>query len=118
MKTSIGKYGIVGNTGLGISGFFHVSAPYDCNGKVFVEWEYHDTLTNSETPEVKIEKYDGWKRITLRRALKENRKIISCCQCREPAVSLDPLYPYMSDRNLCKQHYEEFIKRYNDASVT
>lgn len=112
MKTSIGKYGITGSTGLGVSGFFHVSAPYDCNGKVFVEWEYVSTLTNNETPEVKIEKWDGWKRMTMKRALKENRKIILCCQCNEPAVSLDHFYPYMSNRNFCQKHHEAMVKSF------
>ena len=32
----IGQYGLVGNSGLGIGGFLHISMPYDCNGKVLL----------------------------------------------------------------------------------
>jgi hypothetical protein len=97
----IGKHGLTGNTGLGVAGFFHVSMAYDSNGLVFVEWRHRQKLPNG-----KIEKYDWWKRMTLKRALKEKRKIIECEYCNRPAASLDHFWPYMSDDNFCKEHYE------------
>lgn len=88
---------IKGNTGLGVEGFFHVSASYSSNGKVFVDWEFRHKCDNG-----KIEKYSRWKRMTLARAKKENRSIIMCAKCKiNPAISLDHHYPWMNDYNLC-----------------
>lgn len=81
----------------GTSGFIghgiHVSAPYDCNGFVFVEWHYRWG--------------DWWKRMTKKRAEREGRTIITCCKCSRPAVQLDHHWPYMSDYCLCAEHQKE-----------
>ena len=86
----LGKYGITGNTGLGVGGFFHVSASYDSNGMVFVACE---------------EDMMDWKRVPLEEAKEKNLQIINCCMCNKPAVSLDHHYPYLIDDNRCVEHY-------------
>ena len=106
-KPSLGRYGITGNSGLGVGGFFHVNAPFDCNGKVFVKWEYRQKSPDGK----KIEKWESWKRMTLKRAIKENREIIPCYFCKNPAASLDHCYPYMSDKTLCKNHHKKIVEK-------
>lgn len=85
----IGDFGIVGNSGLtgASSGILHISANYDSNGMVFIEWR------------------DGWKRVKKETAKKHGYRPIQCAMCTKPAVSLDHHYPYMSDMNRCKKHY-------------
>ena len=85
-----GKYGIKGDTGLGVGGMFHVSAPYDCNGQVFV------TKEDPEWGEV-------WERVDADKA--DKAKIITCYMCKKPAVSLDHLHPYHSERTRCAEHF-------------
>jgi len=86
-----GKYGIKGNTGLGVGGMFHMSAPYDCNGMVFVEKEHEEWGT-------------VWERVDSDKA--EGRKIITCFMCDKPAVSLDHLWPYHSEMCRCAEHFK------------
>lgn len=90
MTKGIGKFGITGNTGLGVGGMFHVSAPYDSNGKVFVWEQQHD---GGET----------WYRVESDQA--DPAHIIRCSMCDKPAVSLDHLWPYYVEMNRCKEHY-------------
>lgn len=101
---SLGKYGIKGSTGLGVGGFFHVSAPYDSNGKVFVCHTYKRKYIQDGV--VLTEEMDSWKRMTLARAKKEHRRIIPCSMCNRPAVSLDHLWPYEIMFNRCSEHYK------------
>jgi len=90
-----GKYGLVGNTGLvGEFGTFHISAPYDCNGKVFV---------GKEHPELG----ETWDRVDASQA--DPSEIITCSMCDKPAVSLDHFYPYHSEMTRCEEHYNKEI---------
>lgn len=82
-----GKYGLTGDSGF--IGDCHFSAPYDCNGMVFVE---HD---------------NWWKRMDKKEAKKKGLKIIKCEYCDKPAVSLDHHWPYMSDTTVCAKHFKE-----------
>lgn len=89
-KQRVGKYGLTGNSGLGVGGFFHISMPYDCNGRVFV-WS---------------KDFQGWERMTPKRAKLWKREIITCSKrgCKKPAVMVDHHFPYYHDHNLCKRH--------------
>ncbi len=108
MKISgLGKFGLKGNSGLGVGGFFHVSAPYDSNGKVFVEHTYHRKFKQNGKTE--IESMDSWKRMDLKTARKQGKKIICCSMCDKPAVSLDHLWPYDIMFNRCAEHYHSDI---------
>ena len=98
----IGKYGITGNTGLGIGGNFHVSMPYDSNGKVFVKCEINDGSGAT---------FDSWKRVNPDKA--DQKKIIRCYFCDKPAVRLDHLHPYHDETTACKDHLDEFKKHLN-----
>ncbi len=100
-KKFFGKRGLKGNSGIGVCGLFHVNAPYDSNGKIFVDWEFRH-----KSPDGKIDKYESWKRMTLERALKEKRKIIKCFRCNKPAVRLEHSYPYMVELNACEDHLD------------
>jgi len=88
--SDMGKYGIKGNTGLGVGGMFHVSAPYDNNGKVFVR------VDHPEWGEV-------WERVDADKA--DPQRVIRCVMCDKPAVSLDHHWPYYSDMNRCADHH-------------
>ena len=90
MSDDMGKYGIKGNTGLGVGGMFHVSAPYDSNGKVFVR------VDHPEWGEV-------WERVDADKA--DPQRVIRCVMCDKPAVSLDHHWPYYSDMNRCADHH-------------
>ena len=101
-ESSMGEFGIKGNTGLGVGGIFHVSAPYDSNEKVFVR------AKSKEYGEI-------WKRVDADKANKED--VITCCMCDKPAVSLDHLWPYYHEMNRCADHFdtqysEKLDKRY------
>lgn len=113
IASSLGKYGIKGSTGLGVEGFFHLSAPYDSNGKVFVQYTYRRSYVKDG--EKLVEEMDSWKRMTLAKAKKEKRTIIPCSMCDKPAVSLDHHWPYENLFNRCKKHYganvEEWLKQ-------
>lgn len=87
--SDVGKFGIKGNTGLGIDGNFHVSLPYDCNGKAFVR--LHDA-----------EWGETWVRVPLGEA--DPDSIIRCYMCDNPAVCLDHLWPYYAEMNRCEDH--------------
>lgn len=62
----------------GFVGGMHISAPYDCNGMVFVE------------------DGDWWKRVK-----KPGKRTVITCHCGKPAVQLDHLWPYYNERTLC-----------------
>jgi hypothetical protein len=87
---------IKGNTGLGRMGMFHISAPYDCNGKVFVD--------------AHIEGYQDWERVDIKDA--DPTKIIKCAKCDKPATQLDHHYPYDDFFNLCDEHEDRSMKEY------
>lgn len=87
----MGKYGIKGNTGLGVGGMFHVSAPYDSNGKVFIRVKHPEW-------------HEVWKRVAAKKA--DPKDIIRCCMCDQPAVSLDHLWPYHSEMTRCAEHFD------------
>ena len=99
----IGKYGITGNTGLGIGGLFHVSMPYDSNGKVFIVQKLEEKLSDG-----RIGHYESWKRVDKDKV--GNNEIIKCSFCNEPAVRLDHLWPYYNEMNACEKHLDEFKK--------
>lgn len=105
-QKQVGKYGITGNTGLGIGGLFHINMPYDSNGKVFVKWTYKQKLSGG-----KIEKFDSWKRVDKNKAKEQD--IIQCSFCDKPAVRLDHLWPYYSEMNACEKHINKFKKYLN-----
>ena len=108
MKEEMDKYGITGNTGLGVGGLFHISAPYSIGitDKVFVEHRYRNNGTGDT--------WDSWKRMTLIRAYKENKRIITCSRCARPAVSLDHHWPHMNDYNVCAVHHAKDVKKYSE----
>ena len=93
----IGKHGLTGNSGLGIGGMFHISMPYDSNGKVFV---------NSELKDENGDVWDGWKRVDAKDA--DPKKVIKCYCCDKPAVRLDHLHPYHDEMTSCEDHLDEF----------
>ena len=95
MASKFGRYGLRGCSGLFVGGCFRVAAPYDCNGKVFVESESTDPDDCAPV----------WRRMSAKKAVREGRKIITCSMCNKPAVSLDHLWPYYRDMNRCKEHY-------------
>jgi hypothetical protein len=88
--SDIGKYGLKGNTGLCACGVYHVSAPYDSNGKVFV------SIRHKQWGEI-------WRRVSADKA--NPARVIRCSMCDKPAVSLDHLWPYHSEMNRCAKHY-------------
>jgi hypothetical protein len=106
----IGKYGIVGNSGLGIGGFLHVSMPYDSNGKVFIKYTYKHKFTDGN-----IEEFDSWKRVDINKA--KEKDIIKCFFCEKPAVRLDHLWPYYCEMNSCEEHLDEFKKHLKDKEL-
>ena len=85
----LGKHGITGNTGVGVMGFAHVSAPYDSLGGVFVECDDY-----------------GWERMTSKKAERLKSRVILCGHpgCDKPAVRLDHLWPHYNEMNACEQH--------------
>ncbi len=113
MKNSsgVGKYGLTGNSGLGALGMFHIGLPYDCNGKVFVEWKFRHKFLSGNT-----EEWEGWKRMALKRAIKEKRKIIKCNYCDKPVVRLDHLWDYHDELNACEDHLEAYKQKLNRKS--
>jgi len=100
----IDNYGLTGNNGLGVGGNFHVSMPYDSNGKVFVITKLKEKL-----PSGKFYTYESWKRIDKKKA--KEKDIIRCTFCEKPAVRLDHLWPYHSEMNACEDHLNK-IKEY------
>ena len=66
------------------------------SGLVFVEWHYRWG--------------DHWKRMTLARAKKEKRIIITCWKCKRPAAQLDHYWPYHVEECLCKIHQKKAPK--------
>lgn len=99
-KTKFKPFLLKGNSGLGVSPlFFHVSAPYDCNGKVFVKSKLTDDAGES---------VDSWTCVDKKDA--KGKEIIPCCKCKRPAVTLDHHRPYDNQDNLCKEHYEKDCK--------
>lgn len=101
LKNAMGKHGLKGSTGLGVAGFFHVTASYDSNDKVFVEHDHPQWGT-------------VWKRMSARQAKREKRRIIPCCMCDAPAVSLDHHWPYDETYNRCAEHFgKPFVEKPN-----
>ena len=88
----LGKYGLTGNTGLTgeKEGVFHIASNYDSNGMVFVE-----------------KSIDEWVRMTLAKAEEKGLKIIKCCKCDKPAVSLSHYHPYDNETTVCAEHWEK-----------
>jgi len=99
----IGKHGLTGNSGLGVGGFFHISMPYDSNGKVFALCKLKQKL-----PDGKFETHESWKRVDKSKA--KEKDIIRCAFCEKPAVRLDHLWPYYSELNACEDHIDKFKK--------
>jgi len=99
----ISKHGLTGNTGLGVGGFFHVSMPYDSNGKVFVVVKLKEKL-----PSGRFYTHESWKRVDIKKA--KEADIIRCAFCNNPAVRLDHLWPYYCETNSCEKHLNEFKK--------
>lgn len=92
MENKLTKDGLTGDSGLGVAGFFHVTANYAAGeGNCFVRRE-------------DAEYGDIWERLPLKQAQDERLEIISCAQCDKPAISLDHHWPYMSDYNYCEDH--------------
>ena len=97
------KNGLTGDSGFAVCNFpgaWHITANYAARRRgCFV-----------------VDKVQGWKRMTLYRARKENHDIISCSYCKYPAISLDHLYPYMNEATHCAKHrnWREIIEARND----
>lgn len=99
MKNTLTKIGLTGNSGVfpcatsstgnvvESVGFLHINAPYDSNGRVFVETEDM-----------------GWARVPKKTAKRHNLTIIRCYVCESPAVRLDHLWPYHNEMTCCKDH--------------
>lgn len=99
--------GLTGVSGLGAGGLFHIAANYAaCTRKgqpamCFVEWY------------ARGERVPDWRRMTVARARKEGRRIITCARspgCKEPAVSVDHYWPYMRGANCCAAHRELLVR--------
>lgn len=90
-----GEYGLTGDSGF--IGDCHFSAPYDCNGMVFVEDESDIEFTG----------VTSWERMPLEQALEEGRVIIKCFYCDIPAVSLDHSWPWLQEGTFCAKHFKE-----------
>ena len=99
----LGRHGITGTTGLGVAGFFHISAPYDSNGMHFVRY-LHKKWGES------------WKRVKKSRAKPE--QIIRCHYCNLPAVRLDHLWPYYDDATSCGKHLNSWHKSERKSKQT
>lgn len=87
----MGKHGgLKGNSGLIYNDagemVMHISAPYDNNGLLFAEGEPNSGM---------------WERVTPEEVKKRGMHIITCCQCENPATSVDHHCPYYSGQNLC-----------------
>jgi len=91
--SKMGTYGLKGNDGFIADGNIHLSASYDSNGEVFTEIFDGDSAPS-------------WERMKLTEAVIRKATIISCSECDLPAVSLDHHWPYHTEMNFCKVHYE------------
>lgn len=99
-NNEVGKFGITGNSGLGVLGYFHCGLPYDSNGMVFVSvGRCGDRWVRMPIDKAKIA-------ITRRK----RREIIKCYMCEKPAISLDHLWPYHSELCRCEEHYHKAIE--------
>lgn len=87
MKNTLTKRGLTGNSGF--IGNIHISAPYDSNGRVFVE-----------TEDI------GWVRVPKNTAKRHKLTVIKCYVCENPAVRLDHLWPYHTEMTACKDHLD------------
>jgi len=105
MKKQFTKYGLTGRSGFIITknGLIHISSHYGITRKdmCFVEYEFKDK--DSEYSHL------SWKRMTIKKALKDNCKIITCSKCNKYAVTIDHHFPYFDNYNMCKEHFEEFM---------
>ena len=119
------KDGLTGNSGFGVSPLFvHVAANYIAGrarptkgkakgkGETMCFVEYHP-----RGPDGKPDPVPTWKRMTVKRAKKEGRHIITCSLCRRPAISLDHYWPYYSDGNYCACHQEAVRNRFSPKST-
>jgi hypothetical protein len=92
---------LTGNSGLGVSKFFfHISAPYSSNGKVFIRHTLKDVDGST---------YESWKRVDKKKA--KEHDIIQCSKCSSPAFILDHHHPYDVEYTLCKEHYDKRHKK-------
>ena len=92
----LGKHGLLGDSGIATDEtgrmVMHLAAPYDADGRVFVEIG---------------DPADGmWRRCTPAQAKAWGKKPIPCSRrgCGRPAVRLDHHWPYYSDMNACDKH--------------
>ncbi len=84
-KEPLGK-GLIGHSGFVVHGI-HISSNYSNNGMIFVDEDGRGL----------------WERKPLEEVI-DKSKIISCCQCERPAITLDHFYPYHIEMNLCEEH--------------
>lgn len=47
-----------------------------------------------------------WYLVSRPTAKRLGLRVITCAQCRAPALFLDPSYPYFESRNVCRRHWE------------
>ena len=91
--------GLSGNTGLVYDDaghlVMHINASYDANGMVFVEGHYRDAFGSE---------WDSWPRMPMEQAKTEQRRVIGCYCCGEPAVLLDHSWPWMTEMCRCEEH--------------
>jgi len=104
-----GKHGLKGRSGYVVGKWkgkdipFHMSAPYDSDGKVFVDVKKVDPETKDEL--------ETWDRVDPEDA--NGIEVIKCSYkgCQNPAVRLDHLHPYHDERTNCEEHIDWFFKK-------
>lgn len=96
------------NHGLGWMGTGHSACNYGLprKGMCFVEWTYKRMVTLEDGTRFQ-DTCDRWKRMTLKRARKEKRKIIMCQVegCKHHAEVLSHYWPNEGD-TICMKHYQ------------
>lgn len=92
MKNQLTKEGLTGGSGFGVEsleGIWHLNANYAATeGHVFVE--------------TKDVEYIEWRRVKTEDA--KGHRIISCSYCKNPAISLDHSWPYLTEATYCADH--------------
>lgn len=113
MNRAFNKYGLKGSSGLGkeyglSEQILHISANYGINNdnEVFVKCFFDGGFNNYNNKETEVFYCESWSRMDKKEAIQDHFEIIKCCKCDSPAVSLDHHWPYYSDHNLCKKHFE------------
>jgi hypothetical protein len=95
---NMGEHGLTGNSGF-LPGGHHINAPYDSNGKFFVQI-FDMTYDNIEY---------RWERMSPEEVQEKRlyKNVIKCHYCDKPAVRLDHSWPYLVGMTTCEEHKNE-----------